>query len=80
MQGSSSTFAVLELLFLLRRLLMLEHITCVYNGGRIDSDVSFVDFLDDAFFIDQERGAVSKALLLVKDTISLDNCAFEIAQ
>jgi hypothetical protein len=71
---------VLELLFLLRRLLMLEHVTCIHDGGRIDGDVSFVDLLDDAFLIDQERGAVSKALLLVKDTISFDYCAFEIAE
>ena len=58
---------------------MLEHVTCVHNGGRIDGDVSFVDLLDDTFLIDQKRGAVSKALLLVIDTVSFDYCAFEIA-
>ena len=59
---------------------MLEHVTCVHNGSRIDGDVSFVDLLNDAFFINQERGAVSKALLLVIDTIRFDYRAFEIAE
>jgi len=35
---------------------------------------------DDAFFIDQEGGPISKALLLVKDPIILDDGAFEIAE
>jgi len=67
-------------MFLLRRLLMLEDVARLHNRSRIDRDVSFVDLLDDAFFIDQERGAISKALLLVEDTICLDYCAFEIAE
>ena len=65
---------------LLRRLLTLEHVALLHNRSRIDGDVSFVDVPDDAFLIDQERGAISEALLLVKDTISLDYCAFEIAE
>ena len=71
---------MLELRFLLRCLLTVEHVTCLHNRSRIDGDVSFVDFLDDAFLIDQERGAVSKALLLVKDTVCFDYRAFEIAE
>ena len=59
---------------------MLEHVAGVYNGGRIDRDVSFVDVANDAFFIDQEGSAISKALLLVKDAIRLDDGAFEIAE
>lgn len=35
---------------------------------------------NDAFFIDQERGAISKTLLLVEDTIILDYSAFEITE
>jgi hypothetical protein len=58
----------------------MEHVTRLHNGSWIDGDVSFVDVPDDAFLIDQERGAISEALLLVKDTISLDYCAFEIAE
>ena len=50
------------------------------NGGWIDGDVSFVNVPDDAFFIDQEGGAISKALLLVEDTIILHDGAFEIAE
>ena len=59
---------------------MLKHVTRLHYRRWIDGDVSFVDVLDDAFLIDQERGAVSKTLLLVKDTISLHYRAFEIAQ
>ena len=59
---------------------MLEHVTRLHYRRWIDSDVSFVNVLDDAFLIDQERGAVSKALLLVEDTIRFDYCAFEIAK
>ena len=58
----------------------MEHVTRLHYRCRIYGDVSFVDVLDDAFLIDQERGAVSKTLLLVKDTISLHYRAFEIAQ
>ena len=69
-----------QLFFLLRRLLTLEHVACFHNGSRIDGDVSFVDVANDSFFIDQEGSAISKALLLVKDAIRLDDGAFEIAE
>ena len=59
---------------------MLKHVTRLHYRRWIDGDVSFVDVLDDAFLIDQERGAVSKTLLLVEDTISLHYRAFEIAE
>ena len=59
---------------------MLEHVAGLYNGGRIDRDVSFVNVPNDSFFVDQEGGAISKALLLVKDAIRLDDSAFEIAE
>ena len=65
---------------LLRRLFVLEHVARLHNSSWIYGDVSFVDVPDDAFFIDQERGPISKALLLVKDTIRLDYRAFEIAE
>jgi hypothetical protein len=59
---------------------MLEHVTCIDNSGWIDGDVAFVNVPDDAIFIDQEGGAISKALLLVEDTIILHYGAFEIAE
>jgi hypothetical protein len=59
---------------------MLEHVAGFYNRGRIDRDVSFVNVPNDAFFVDQEGGAISKTLLFVKDAIRLDDGAFEIAE
>ena len=59
---------------------MLEHVTGFNNGGRIDRHVSLVNVPDDAFFIDQEGGAISKALLFIKNTIIPNYSAFEIAQ
>ena len=59
---------------------MLEHVAGFNNRSRIDRHVSFVDVPDDAFFIDQEGGAISKALLLVEDAIVLNDGAFEIAE
>lgn len=59
---------------------MLEHVTRIDNSGRIDCGISFVDVAYDAFFIDQESGAISKALLFIEDTIILNYSAFEIAQ
>jgi len=58
----------------------LQNVTRVHHGRRIDRDVSFVDVSNDAFFIDQEGGAVAKALLFVEDAVILDHGAFEIAQ
>ena len=58
----------------------MEHVTGLDNSGRIDCDVSFVDVTDDSFFIDQEGGAISKALLLVEHTIVFDDGALEIAE
>ena len=65
---------------LLRCFLTLEHVTRLDNGGRIDCDVSFVDVPNDAFFIDQEGGTISEALLLVEHTVILNYSAFEIAE
>src|SRR5262249_29295714 len=41
---------------------------------------TFVDVLDDAFFIDHEGSAIAEALLLVKDAIVFHDGAFEIAE
>ena len=65
---------------LLRRLLMLEYVTRLYHARRIDGDVSFVNVLNDAFFIDHEGGAIAKALLFVENAVILDDGAFEIAE
>ena len=59
---------------------MCEHVTRFDSGCRIDRDISFVDVLNDAVFIDHEGGTIAKALLLVEDTIVLDYGAFEIAE
>ena len=59
---------------------MLQHVACVDDGRRIDRDVSFVDVLNDAVFIDQEGGAIAKALLFVEDAVILHDGAFEIAE
>ena len=59
---------------------MLKHVTRVDDGRRIDRDVSFVNVTNDAFFVDQESGAISKALLLIKNAIVFDDGAFEVAE
>ena len=59
---------------------MLQHVTRFDRGCRIDSDVSFVDVSNDAVFVDDERGAISKALLLVEDAVVFDDRTFEIAE
>jgi len=59
---------------------MLKHVTRVYYGRRIDRDVSFVNVTNDAFFVDQESSAISKALLLIENTIIFDDGAFEVAE
>jgi hypothetical protein len=35
---------------------------------------------DDSFFVDQERGAISKALLFIKHAVIFNHGAFEIAE
>ena len=67
-------------MFLLRRLLMLENVTRVHNRSRIDGDISFVDLLNDAFLVDEEGGAIAKALCFVEDAVVFNYCAFEIAE
>jgi len=59
---------------------MLEDVAGLNNSGRIDGHVSFVNVPDDAFFIDQEGGAISEALLLVEDAIVFNDGSFEIAE
>src|SRR5256885_7091977 len=66
--------------FLWRRLPVGEHVTRVHNARRIDCYVSLVDVSNNAFFIDHEGCAISKALLLVKDAIILHHGAFEVAE
>ena len=58
----------------------MEHVTCVHHAGRIDGDISLVNMANDALFIDQEGGAISKALLLVKDAVVFDHSALEVAE
>jgi len=65
---------------LLRRLPVLQHVTGINNGGRIDRDVAFVDVLNDAVLVDHEGGPIAEALFFVEDTIIFDDGAFEIAE
>jgi len=62
-----------------RRFPMRENVTRLHNSAWIDGDVSFVDVPNDAFFIDQKRGTISKALFFVEHPIVPDHSAFEIA-
>ena len=59
---------------------MLKDVAGFNNSGRIDRHVSFVNVPDDAFFIDQEGGAISETLLLVIDAVVLNYGALEIAE
>jgi len=59
---------------------MLKHVTRVDHSRWIDCYVSFVNVANDAVFIDQKRGSIAEALLLVKDAVILHDSAFEIAQ
>jgi hypothetical protein len=59
---------------------VLEHVTGLDNSRWIDSGISFVDVANDAFFIDQKSGAISKTLLFIKDTVILNYSAFEITE
>ena len=58
----------------------MEHVTRVHHAGRIDGDISLVNVANDAFFIDQEGGAIAKALLLVIDAVVFDHSALEVAE
>lgn len=59
---------------------MREHVTRLDSGARVDGDVPFVNVSNDAFFIDHEGGAISKALLFVEDAIVFDDSAFEVTE
>jgi hypothetical protein len=59
---------------------VLKDVARIDDCSRIDRDVSFVDVTNDSFLIDQERGAISEALFLVKDAIVFHDSAFEIAE
>lgn len=59
---------------------MHQHVARIDDGSWVDGDVSFVDMLNDAFFIDYEGGAIAEALLLVENTVVFNDGAFEIAE
>lgn len=59
---------------------MRERVARLDHRRRIYGNVPFVNMPDDAFFIDQEGGAISEALLLVEDAVVFDDRAFEIAE
>ena len=59
---------------------MSQHVARLNGRSRIDCNVSFVNVANDPVFIDHEGGAISKALLFIKDTVVFDDCAFEVAE
>ena len=59
---------------------MCERVARLSGARRINGRISFLNVPNDAFFINHERGPISKALFFVKDTVILDHSAFEIAQ
>ena len=59
---------------------MLQDVTCVNDRRWIDRDVSFVDVLNDSFFIDHEGSAVTETLLFVEDAVVFDDSAFEVTE
>lgn len=63
-----------------RGFFVLQDVTCVNDRRWIDRDVSFVDVLNDSFFIDHEGSAISETLLFVEDAIVFDDSAFEITE
>src|SRR5476651_672485 len=63
-----------------RRLLVRQDVAGVLGGGWVDGDVPFVDVLNDPVFVDHKGRAITKALLLVKNSIVLNYRALEIAE
>ena len=63
-----------------RGLATIQHVARFKSATRIDGGVSFIDMLNNAFFIDHEGGSISKPLLFVEDAIVFDYSAFEIAE
>ena len=63
-----------------RRFLVHQDVAGIDHSGWIDGHVSFVDVLDDAFFIDHEGGAITEALFLIENAIVFNDGAFEIAE
>ena len=63
-----------------RRLPVCEYVTCLRNAAWIYGYIPFIDVANDALLIDHEGRAISKTLLLVEDSISLNHSAFEIAE
>ena len=59
---------------------MREHVARLDSGARVDRDVSFVDVSNDSFFVNYKGGAISEALLLIKNAVSFDDGSFEIAE
>jgi len=68
------------LILLRRRFLVHQDVAGIDHGRWIDGHASFVDVLDDAFFIDHKGGAITEALLLIENAIVFDDGAFEIAE
>lgn len=59
---------------------MHQDVAGIDHGGWIDGHVSFVDVLDNAFFIDHEGRAITEALLFVEHAVVLNDGAFEVAE
>jgi len=58
---------------------MRQDVAGILGGGRINGHVAFVNVLDIAVLVDHERGAIAVATLFVKNSVILNDCAFEVA-
>jgi len=65
---------------LLRGLLVRQNVARFGCGRGINRHISFVDVLNDSVLVDDKRGAISEALLFVKNPVVFDDCSFEIAE
>ena len=54
---------------------MRKDIARIFRAGWIDSDVAFVDVLNDSIFIDHERCAIGVTTVFVEDSVVLDDAA-----
>jgi hypothetical protein len=65
----------------LRCFLMRQDVAGILGAGRIDGFVAFLDVLDLAVLIDDERSAIRISAVLVKNSVVLDDRAFcKVAQ
>jgi len=60
--------------------LLREDAARLNRAGRVNRRVSLFDAANDAFLVDDERGARAEAAFLVEDAVIADGRAFEITE